>query len=101
MIDCIIYYNGNVNSKEKARTKLNEVIEEKKNKGIELLKLRKGLRDEAIFSDGEMWMTVNADSNARGYRWKKAYVDKDIPQDVILEIIDSKGIFKLEDYKLF
>ena len=72
-----------------------------RNEGIELLKLRKGFRDEAIFSDGEMWITVNADSNARGYRWKRAYVDKDIPQDVILEIIDSKGIFKLEDYKLF
>lgn len=31
--------------------------------------------NEIRFDDGEEWIIVNPNNEARGYRWRKAYVD--------------------------
>lgn len=101
IIKCIIYYNGG--NRYKAEQKLKEIIEEKVRCGINMITYRKYLYNaEAIFSDGEEWIILNANNNARGYRWRKAYVDYDISKEVIDLIIKRSGEFyKWEDYKYY
>lgn len=101
IVKCVIYYNdGNRN---KAAQKLREIIEEKLRCGINIITYRKRQYNaEAIFSDGEEWIILKADNNARGYRWRKAYVDYDISKEVIDLIIKRSGEFyKWEDYKYY
>lgn len=99
IVKCIIYYNGG--NRYKAEQKLKEIIEEKVRCGINMITYCKNLyNSEAIFSDGEEWIILNANENARGYRWRKAYVDFDIPKEIIDLIIERSGDFyKWEDYK--
>lgn len=97
---CIIFVsNGN---KSKGSEKLNEIVSEKITQGIELIQRRRSsISDYAIFSDGEQWIVLPANTTARGNKWIKAYVDKEISKDIIQAIIEPLGIYKVENYKLF
>ena len=103
IIKCIIYSL----SKNKAVDKLDRIVEYKKNNGVEVLKYRKtkGGRNSAWFSDGEEWITVPIrleGDNPRGYRWRKAWVDKMIPKQAIDMYIAPYGeLYKWENYKMF
>ena len=101
IIKCIIYYNDG--NRYKAEQKLKEIIEEKVRCGINMITYRTNLYNlEAIFSDGEEWITLNANNNARGYRWRKAYVDYDISKEIITCLITPCGdLYKWEDYKKY
>ena len=100
-VKCIIYYNSG--NRYKAEQKLREIIEEKVRYGIDMIAYRKySYISEAIFSDGEEWITLNAITNARGYRWRRAYVDIDISKEIVDCIIIPCGdLYKWEDYKKF
>lgn len=97
---CIIFVgDGN---KSKGSEKLNEIVSEKIKQGINLIdRRRSSISDCAIFSDGEQWIVLPANTTARGNKWIKAYVDKEISKDIIQTIIEPLGIYKVENYKLF
>lgn len=97
---CIIFVgNGN---KRKGSEKLNEIVSEKIKQGIDLIERRRlSISDCAMFSDGEQWIVLPANTTARGNKWIKAYVDKEISKDIIQTIIEPLGIYKVENYKLF
>lgn len=98
-MECIIFTNSNL---KKGNMKLDEIILGKQASGIKLVKRYKGFyHNYAQFSDGEIWTILSTSTNTRGHRWTKAYVDKDIPTDIIQTIIMTMGIWAKEDYKLF
>lgn len=48
------------------------------------------------------WDILSANDSVRGYRWRKAWVDKDVPQYTIDTYINPIGdLYKWEDYKVF
>ena len=100
-LKCIIYYNNN--NYKKAQQKLKEIIEEKLKNGINMIyNYESNYISKASFSDKEEWITVNAGANSKAYRWRKAYVDCDISQEVIEKIIAPCGnLYKWEDYKKY
>ena len=75
IVKCIIYTPNIKIGKEK----LVEIEREKINLGISVIS--KKLSDEypnyneIRFDDGEEWIIVNPNNGARGYRWRKAYID--------------------------
>ena len=75
IVKCIIYTSDIKIGQEK----LAEIEREKINLGISTtLKKRNNNyanQNETRFDDGEEWIIVNPNSGARGYRWRKAYVD--------------------------
>ena len=101
ILKCIIYYNNN--NYKKAQQKLKEIIEEKLKNGINIIyHYESNYISKASFSDKEEWITVKAAENSKGYRWRKAYVDCDIPQELIETIIAPCGyLYKWEDYKKY
>lgn len=101
ILKCIIYYNNN--NYKKAQQKLKEIIEEKLKNGINMTYYYESdYISKASFSDKEEWITVKAAVNSKGCRWRKAYVDCDISQELIDKIIAPCGyLYKWEDYKKY
>lgn len=53
----------------KAKGKLEEIISEKKSRGVELVEYRNNICCAYVeFSDGEMWKIVSAANSARGIK---------------------------------
>ena len=72
VVKCIIY-TSDINI---GREKLLEIEKEKYYEGISVTrKVLSRLFSEIDFSDGEEWKIVNPIDTARGYRWRKAWVD--------------------------
>ena len=95
----IIYYLYN---KTKAKRKLEEIIAEKAEQGIKpILYNDNNIVTQIAFSDGDEWRLALANHHIRGLRWHKAYVEKEIPLEIIQNIIKPMGIYKIEDYKLY
>lgn len=75
IVKCIIY----TSDMDVGINKLLEIEKDKNESGIETV--FKGIskscyiRSEIRFSDGEEWITVNPNAGARGYRWRKAWID--------------------------
>ena len=103
VVKCIIY----TNNIEVGINKLLEIENEKNESGIETV--LKGIsksdyiHSEIIFSDGEEWITVNPNAGARGYRWRKAWIDANNTtiSQLYSNIIPCGSGYKWEDYKLF
>lgn len=95
----IIYYLYN---KAKAKRKLEEIIAEKAEQGIKpVLYNNNNMITQIVFYDGDEWRLVLANHHMRGLRWHRAYVEKEIPLEIIQTIIEPMGIYKIEDYKLY
>lgn len=95
----IIYYLYN---KTKAKRKLEEIIAEKAEQGIKpILYNDNNIVTQIAFSDGDEWRLALANHHMRGLRWHKAYVEKEIPLEIIQDIIKPMGIYKIEDFKWF
>lgn len=72
VVKCIIY-TSDINI---GREKLLEIEKEKYDEGISVTRKVLGkLFSEIDFSDGEEWKIVNPIDTARGYRWRKAWID--------------------------
>ncbi len=99
IVKCIIFSNN----KDKAVAKLNEIKEEKIAQDIQVTySVLSKIYNEIRFSDGEEWIVLSANDSVRGYRWRKAWVDKDVPQYTIDTYINPIGdLYKWEDYKVF
>ena len=84
--------------------KLLEIEEEKRKDGIyPTAKYFGKNRTEIIFDDEEEWIILNPNDGARGYRWRKAWVDiKNVTTFQINVIIKPCGnLYKWEDLKYF
>ena len=100
---CIIFTNDcNIGTK-----KLLEIEEEKINSGIVPIDKKiypsRPYLNEIRFSDGEEWIILRPNDTARGYRWRKAWVDVRSTtlynlQNIILPI---GYLHKWEDEKYF
>lgn len=80
-------------------------IEKEKNEvGIKTIKKSiSKYGSEIVFDGGEEWIVVNPNNGARGYRWRKAYVDfKNTTLEQLECIIEPCGsLYQWENYKLF
>lgn len=101
VLTCIIFSSN----KDRANDKLDEIIKEKTEKGIDVVYQKKDTSfmydNYVLFNDNELWKIVYANDSARGYRWHKAWVDKQISKEIIQNIIEPTGIYRLENYKQF
>lgn len=72
---CIVYTSNIKIGQEK----LAEIERDKIKLGIPVISKRMSSKcinyNEIRFDDGEEWIIVNPNDSARGYRWRKAYVD--------------------------
>lgn len=61
--------------------------------------ISKSHSSEIIFSDGEVWVTVRPNNAARGYRWRKAWIDVKSTSiyDLYMHILPYGDGYKLED----
>ena len=61
------------------------------------------ITSEIRFSDGEEWITVNPNAGARGYRWRKAWIDANNTtiSQLYSNIVPCGSDYQWEDYKLF
>lgn len=75
IVKCIIY-TSNIKI---GQDKLAEIEKEKIDLGISITSKRVSdkysIQNETRFDDGEEWIILNPNNGARGYRWRKAYVD--------------------------
>ena len=103
IVKCIIY----TSDIEVGINKLLEIENEKNESGIETVfkRISKSdyIRSEIRFSDGEEWIIVNPNNGARGYRWRKAWVDASNTtiSQLYLYIVPYGDGYQWEDYKLF
>ena len=104
VVKCIIYSN-NV---DVAIKKLLEIEKEKIDDDINVTKRcisrkRPWIRQEIQFSDGEEWIVVRPNDNARGYRWRKAWIDASnvSVSDLEIRILPYGNLYKWEDEKYF
>lgn len=101
ILTCIIFSSN----KDRANDKLDEIIKEKTEKGIDVVYQKKDtsfMYDSCVlFNDNELWKIVYASDSARGCKWHKAWVDKEISKEIIQNIIEPTGIYRLENYKQF
>ena len=76
---------------EKAKTQLQEIIEDYKKMGIEpesIYKIRQSKNNFSVeFPNGDYWIAVGAATNARGMACNIAYIDQDIDDEIIYCII--------------
>lgn len=92
----VIYY---LHNKTKAKRKLEEIIAEKAEQGIKpILYNDNNIVTQIAFSDGDEWRLALATNPVR---WHRAYVEKEIPLEIIQTVIEPKGTYKIEDYKLY
>lgn len=103
IVKCIIYANdANVGI-----NKLLEIENDKNKSGIKTIFKRifksSFIDSEIRFDDGEEWIIVNPNYGARGYRWRKAWVDANgtTVSQLYLNIIPYGDLYKWEEYRLF
>lgn len=100
---CIIY----TSDLKVGHEKLFEIEEEKNNAGISttLKRIRKNeiYDNEIRFSDGEEWIIVNPNMSARGYRWRRAWIDASNTTISALQniIIPCGDLYQWEKEKYF
>lgn len=66
----------------KAIMKMNELLDRLDSNMITIRR-----RDNASISNGDYYKAISADSTARGNRWHKAYIDKDIDINTLEQVI--------------
>lgn len=102
-VKCIIY----TNDLEIGKQKLLEIEEEKNTSGITTLTKRLfkedyGFPNEIRFSDGEEWVIAKPNDGARGYRWRKAWVDVKTSIEMLQNVILPCGaLYQWEKEKYF
>lgn len=100
---CIIF----TNDYDVGVKKLLKIEDEKTSQGISILEKR--ISDshlqfnEIKFSDGEEWIILKPNDTARGYRWRKAWVDvkSTTIYDLRAYILPLGDLYKWEDEKYF
>lgn len=103
IVKCIIY----TSDIEVGINKLLEIEKEKNESGIETVfkRISKSnyIRSEIRFRDGEEWIIVNPNAGARGFRWRKAWIDASNTtiSQLYLSIVPYGSGYQWEDYKLF
>lgn len=100
IVKCIVYSNNH----QRGIEQLLKIEEEYKNKGIKAIrKIISSIHSEIVFDNEEEWLVVSPNLGARGYRWRKAYVDSDNVTIKQLEnIIKPYGcLYQWEEYKTF
>jgi hypothetical protein len=103
IVKCIVY----TNNIDVGINKLLEIENEKNEYGIETVFKRISEsnynRSEIRFSDGEEWIIVAPYPGARGYRWRKAWIDASNTtiSQLYLNIVPYGSGYQWEDYKLF
>lgn len=99
IVKCIIY----TNDLEVGRQKLTEIEKDKGSHGIYTIrKSRSQYNNETIFDDGEEWIIVKPNSGARGYRWRKAWIDVKISYEQLVTCVLPYGdMYKWEEEKYF
>lgn len=99
-VKCIVY-TSDLNI---GREKLLEIEKEKLEQGIYITRKALGrLFSEIDFSDGEEWKMVNPIDTARGYRWRKAWIDAKNTSISALQqlILPCCSLYKWEKEKYF
>lgn len=96
VVKCIIY-SSDLNV---GREKLLEIEIEKRDRDIFVTK---SSLNEIDFSDGEEWKIVNPIDTARGYRWRKAWVDAKNTSIAVLHqiILPCGSLYQWEKEKYF
>lgn len=103
IVKCIVY----TNNIEVGINKLLEIENEKNEYMIETVFKRISEsnygRSEIRFRDGEEWIVVKPNVGARGYRWRKAWVDANnvTISQLFLNVIPYGDGYKWEEYKIF
>lgn len=103
IVKCIIY----TSDIEVGINKLSEIENEKNESGIETVfkRISKSgyICSEIRFSDGEEWIIINPNAGARGYRWRKAWIDANNTtiSQLHSNIVPCGDGYQWEDYKLF
>jgi len=100
VVKCIVY----TSDFELGLEQLSKIEKEKNGSGIKTIKKRiSKYYTEIALDDGEEWIIVIPNDGARGYRWRKAYVDfKNTTLEQLRLIIEPCGnLYQWEDYKLF
>lgn len=99
IVKCIIY----TNDLEIGRQKLTEIEKDKGSYGIYTIrKSRSQYNNETIFDDGEEWIIVRPNSGARGYRWRKAWIDvKTSYEQITTCVLPCGDWYRWEDPKYF
>lgn len=71
---------------ERASNKLQEMLNEMKYGEVEMV--RKGKNEFTIsLVNGDRYIIVGMGDSARGYRWQYAYIDKQIPQEILHSMV--------------
>lgn len=102
-VKCIVY----TNNFELGKEKLLEIEKEKNDLGIttvvkRLLHYDYGYPNEIRFSDGEEWVAVKPNNGARGYRWRKAWIDvKTSYEQLVTCVLPYGDMYKWEEEKYF
>lgn len=103
IIKCIIY----TNDLDVGLSKLLEIEKEKNSQGIATEYKRVSAKNifvptEIAFADGEEWRIVRPIDNARGYRWRKAWVDVKVSIEMLECLILPYGaLYQWEKEKYF
>ena len=103
VVKCIIF----TSDYEVGTKKLLKIEEEKKNNSIVAVDKRiypsRPYLNEIRFSDGEEWIILKPNDTARGYRWRKAWIDvKSVTiYDLRAYILPLGDLYKWEDEKYF
>lgn len=103
IVKCIVYTSNIKIGQEK----LLEIEREKNDLGILVTSKRMSDKhssdNEVRFDDGEEWIIVNPNNGARGYRWRKAYVDASNTSIAQLQtnILPYGGIYQWKKEKYF
>ena len=73
---------------QRARVKLQQIIEEYELIGIKLTKQVNSLSSAwAEFENGDIWKAVSASDSARGNKINVSYIDRAISEDIVNKII--------------
>lgn len=105
IVKCIIYTNNaNVGI-----NKLLEIENDKNKSGIKTIfkrifkKSPSFIDSEIRFDDGEEWTIVNPNAGARGYRWRKAWVDGNntTVSQLYSNIIPYGDGYRWEEHRIF
>ncbi len=99
VVKCIIY----TNDLEIGRQKLNEIEIDKGSRGIcAIRKNRSQYHNETVFDDGEEWIIVKPNSGARGYRWRKAWIDvKTSHEQLVTRVLPYGDMYKWQNEMYF
>jgi hypothetical protein len=87
--------------------KLLDIEKDKNASGVSTIRKRLTKEDyrfpsEIHFSDGEEWLIVKPNDGARGYRWRKAWVDVKTSIEMLQNLILPCGaLYQWENEKYF